>query len=57
MNFLEKFGLKDITELPPIEEFAPDEATQRAIRERLSSGDGPLIPTTEAEEDDLEVID
>ena len=33
-NFLEKFGLKDITELPPLEEFAPDELTERAIRDR-----------------------
>jgi len=57
MNFLEKFGLKDITELPPIEEFAPDEQTQSAIRDRLSSGNGPLIPSVESDEDDLEVID
>ncbi len=59
MNFLEKFGLKDITELPPIEEFAPDEATERAIRDRLSSGQTPLVPAFEAEDDDgdVEVID
>ena len=41
-NFLEKFGLKDISELPPLEEFAPDDDTERAIRDRLSSGDAPL---------------
>ena len=39
LNFLEKFGLKDISELPPIAEFAPDDVTERSIRDRLSSGD------------------
>ncbi len=38
--FLEKFGLKDLGELPPLEEFAPDPETQRAIRERLNALDG-----------------
>ena len=55
-TFLEKFGLKDIGELPPLEEFAPDDDTARSIRERLSSGDAPLAEETEAE-DDLEMID
>ncbi len=36
-TFLEKFGLKDISELPALEQFAPDADTERAIRERLSS--------------------
>jgi len=35
--FLEKFGLRDISELPPLEEFAPDEETKRQIRENLKS--------------------
>lgn len=39
-TFLEKFGLKDIGELPPLEEFAPDPQTERAIRERLGALDG-----------------
>jgi segregation and condensation protein B len=34
--FLERFGLKDLAELPPLEQFAPDEETARAINERLS---------------------
>ena len=42
LNFLEKFGLKDISELPPLEEFAPDDLTERSIRDRLSSGGVPL---------------
>lgn len=39
-SFLEKFGLKDLSDLPPLEEFAPDPNTERAIRERLSALDG-----------------
>jgi segregation and condensation protein B len=46
-TFLEKFGLKDISELPPLEEFAPDADTETAIRERLNAIEGP-----EAEDDD-----
>lgn len=34
-TFLEKFGLKDLSELPPLAEFAPDSRTEEAIRERL----------------------
>ncbi|MDI6711747.1 MAG: SMC-Scp complex subunit ScpB [Anaerosomatales bacterium] len=41
--FLERFGLKDISELPPLEEFAPDAATERAIRDRLSAIDGAAL--------------
>lgn len=36
-TFLEKFGLKSLKELPPLEEFAPDEASAQFIRERLSA--------------------
>ena len=35
-TFLEKFGLKSVRDLPPLEDFAPDEATRLYIRERLS---------------------
>lgn len=42
-TFLEKFGLKDLTELPPLEEFAPDPQTERAIRERLGALDGSSL--------------
>jgi len=50
-TFLEKFGLKDINGLPPLEEFAPDGVTESAIRDRLSSSDDrPLA--TEAGTDD-----
>lgn len=40
-TFLEKFGLKDIAELPPLAEFAPDASTETAIRERLNAIEGP----------------
>ena len=36
-TFLEKFGLKSLKDLPPLEEFAPDEESKQLIRERLSS--------------------
>lgn len=35
-RFLETFGLKSLRELPPLEDFAPDEESRRFIRERLS---------------------
>lgn len=35
--FLEKFGLKSASELPPLEDFAPDDATRLMIAERLSA--------------------
>ncbi len=52
--FLEKFGLKDLSELPPLEEFSPDADTEHAIRERLSALEGPSLPD-EAEDDVAEV--
>jgi len=53
-TFLEKFGLKDLTELPPIEEFAPDTETEAAIRERLSGEPGPVFGAEDALEDAIE---
>ena len=34
--FLERFGLRSLRDLPPLEDFAPDEESRRFIRERLS---------------------
>ena len=34
--FLERFGLRSLRDLPPLEDFAPDEESKRFIRERLS---------------------
>ena len=56
-TFLEKFGLKDLSELPPIEEFAPDTATERAVRDRLSISDGPVFGAEDAGDDDVELVD
>lgn len=54
--FLEKFGLKDLDELPPLEEFAPDPETEHAIRERLSAIEGPSIDDGEPDDDVVEDI-
>lgn len=56
-TFLEKFGLKDISELPPLEEFAPDPATETAIRERLNALEGPSVGEDEDEEEDVATVD
>jgi segregation and condensation protein B len=37
-TFLEKFGLKSLRDLPPLEDFAPDEESKKYIRARLSGG-------------------
>ena len=36
-TFLERFGLRDTGDLPPIEEFAPDQKTAALLREGLSA--------------------
>lgn len=51
-TFLEKFGLRDLDELPPLEEFAPDPDTERAIRDRLSATEGPSATVSDDESDD-----
>lgn len=53
--FLEKFGLRSPRDLPPLEDFAPDEETRRIIRERLG-GQQPTAEAagTEQDEDALE---
>jgi segregation and condensation protein B len=56
-TFLEKFGLKDIAELPPLAEFAPDTETEHSIRERLSSSGHEPFAADETTSDELEMID
>ncbi|MDR3687228.1 MAG: SMC-Scp complex subunit ScpB [Coriobacteriia bacterium] len=56
-TFLEKFGLKDINELPPLAEFAPDPETEHSIRDRLSTGGSTVPSTDEVDTEDLEMID
>jgi segregation and condensation protein B len=36
-TFLEKFGLKSTSDLPPLEDFAPDASTREVIEERLGA--------------------
>lgn len=50
--FLERFGLRSIRELPPLEDFAPDEESRRFIRERLSGRS--LASTLEETVDDID---
>lgn len=50
-GFLEKFGLKDLTELPPLAEFAPDPDTERAIRERLNALEMPIFGDDEPDDE------
>ncbi len=54
-TFLERFGLKDLAELPPLEDFSPDADTERAIRDRLSAAEGPVLGGDVAEDDIAEV--
>lgn len=58
-TFLEKFGLRDITELPPLEEFAPDATTKSAIKTRLGIDEQaePSGDSESAEDDDFVEVD
>ena len=47
--FLEKFGLKSLKDLPPLEDFAPDEKSKEYIRSRLSAGETTLDADYEEE--------
>lgn len=49
-SFLERFGLKSLRDLPPLEDFAPDEESRQFIRERLS-GTGFTSTLDEAAEE------
>lgn len=53
--FLEKFGLKSTKDLPPLEDFAPDEATREFIRQRLGATDD--LATVDDEEHALSDAD
>lgn len=56
-TFLEKFGLKDLSGLPPLEEFAPDHATESAIRDRLSTGEGATAFVDNDSDEDIAEVD
>jgi len=52
-SFLEKFGLKDLSGLPALEDFAPDEEAQESIRLRLGAGASTADVLNEDEDDEL----
>lgn len=57
--FLEQFGLRSLKDLPPLEDFAPDEESKRFIRERLSGSSiaSTLEETAEDIDDERELLD
>ena len=56
-GFLEKFGLRSVSDLPDLDEFAPDDATRQLIRERLSAGGQETRVAPEAQMSDGEAAD
>ena len=52
-SFLEKFGLKDLSGLPALEDFAPDEEAQESIRLRLGAGASAADALNVDEDDEL----
>lgn len=57
--FLEQFGLRSLKDLPPLEDFAPDEESKRFIRGRLSGSSiaSTLEETAEDIDDERELLD
>ena len=53
-SFLERFGLKSVKDLPPLEDFAPDAESREYIRERLSGMDEQRRQMSFDEEDALD---
>lgn len=56
-GFLEKFGLRSVSDLPDLDDFAPDDATRQLIRERLSAGGQEARVAPEAQVSDGEGAD
>lgn len=54
--FLERFGLKSVKDLPPLEDFAPDEASREQIRERLSGAGKTDGMQLELDDDEEELV-
>ena len=52
-SFLERYGLASVKDLPPLEEFAPDEKTAQLIRERLGGTPGVTADAELPDERDL----
>ncbi len=56
-TFLEKFGLRSVKDLPPLEDFAADEETRRLIVERLSSASLEDEIDGDDDSEDLDVLE
>jgi segregation and condensation protein B len=58
-TFLENFGLRSLKDLPPLEDFAPDEQSRQFIRERLSGSSisSTLEETSEEIEAERDLLD
>ena len=56
-GFLEKFGLRSVSDLPDLDDFAPDDATRQLFRERLSAGGQEARVAPEAQVSDGEGAD
>lgn len=58
-TFLERFGLRSIDDLPPLEDFAPDEQARQFIRERLSGRPRPddIAEASEDIDEERELMD
>lgn len=56
-GFLEKFGLRSVSDLPDLDEFAPDDATRQLIRKRLSASGQEARVAPEAQMSDGEAAD
>lgn len=50
-GFLEKFGLRSVSDLPDLDQYAPDDATRELIRERLSASSENVYVAPEAQLD------
>ncbi|MGN0055144.1 MAG: SMC-Scp complex subunit ScpB [Atopobiaceae bacterium] len=57
--FLEGFGLRSLGDLPPLEDFAPDEQSKQFIRERLSgqSMEGTLQDAADDIDEEQELLE
>lgn len=52
-TFLEKYGLDSLKDLPPLEDFAPDEESARLIAERLGAPVVTAVDDLELQEEEL----
>lgn len=56
-TFLERFGLKSVDDLPPLEDFAPDDESREQIRERLSGAGKSDLQLEFSEKTDVDLQD